>query len=287
MKILPLMLLLAVAAAPAHAQRYDMRIGGPLLQMSVYDRDSAQQLPVYRHDGRYYVAGVPGHRYELQLSNRSGGDVLSIVSVDGVNAISGDTADWSQDDGYVLDSGSSYDVKGWRKSHAQVAGFVFADAGNSYAARTGRPANVGVIGVAVFAERESARVLRDREADIARNEAAPPVPVPPSMIDSAAQSSASTGAPASEAAPKAAPAQRAIGGLARADDKLGTGHGAREYSHVDNVDFERATRDPAERLSVWYDSYQNLVAQGIIDRPIARRDADPFPNRFVADPPAR
>jgi len=40
-------------------------------------------------------------------------------------------------------------------------------------------------------------------------------------------------------------------------------------------------------VSIYYDSYRNLVAQGIIERPIARQDPQPFPNGFVPDPPAR
>jgi len=70
-------------------------------------------------------------------------------------------------------------------------------------------------------------------------------------------------------------------------ERLGTGHGAREYSHVDNTTFERASRRPAEQLAIYYDSYRNLVSQGIIERPIARQDPRPFPNSYVPDPPAR
>ena len=153
-------------AAPA-----TMQVQGQLLDLSVYDRDSRQTLPVYRHAGRYYVAGVPGHRYQLGLRNHSGEDVLGIVSVDGVNAITGSTANWSQNDGYVISAGSRYDVKGWRKSQSQVAGFVFADAGASYAARTGRPENVGVVGIAVFRSQAAIEAM-------ARDEMAGMEPVP-------------------------------------------------------------------------------------------------------------
>jgi hypothetical protein len=268
----------AVSPIAAHA--------GNLLDLSVIDRDNGRTLPTYRDHGKLYVAGTPGHRYSVRLTNRSGGRVLAVLSVDGVNAVTGATANPDQT-GYVLDAWQSTDIAGWRKSNDEIAQFNFTALPSSYAARTGRPANVGVIGVAVFAER--APVYREREADIARAEAPPP-PMSSSANDAAAQPAMPAGAastPAPASARKAAPAERMSGGLARSEDKLGTGHGAREYSHVDNVDFERATRDPAERISIWYDSYDNLVADGIINRPIARRDADPFPNGFVPDPPAR
>ena len=80
--------------------------------------------------------------------------------------------------------------------------------------------------------------------------------------------------------------KRAAGAIAK-DERLGTGHGAREYSHIDTTTFERATSWPAEQVAIYYDSYRNLVAQGIIERPVARRDPQPFPNGFVPDPPAR
>lgn len=256
---------LALAAAvPARA--------GNLLDLSIVDRDSGQTLPTYASGGRLYVAGTPGHRYSVRLTNRSGGRVLAVLSVDGVNAVSGQTASPDQT-GYVLDAWQSTEVAGWRKSLDEIAQFNFTALPDSYAARTGRPANVGVIGVAVFTE----RALDWREREAIANTAPPPAP---------AQESAS-------AMDAAKPAPRASGPLAksaaptRRAESLGTGHGAREYAHVDQTTFERATRTPAETLAVRYDSYANLVAQGIIERPIARRDPQPFPGAFVPDPPAR
>jgi len=94
-----------------------------------------------------------------------------VTSVDGVNVISGATAAPSQS-GYVLDPWGSVEIAGWRKSFDDVATFFFTDLGNSYAARTGRPDDVGVIGVAVFEEKTHPiawRQWRDRIA------AAPPM----------------------------------------------------------------------------------------------------------------
>jgi hypothetical protein len=96
-------------------------------------------LPVHRHRGELYVAGEPGHEYEIRLRSREHGRVLAVTSVDGVNVVSGETAATSQG-GYVLD--------GWRKNLDEVAAFYFTRLRNSYAARTGRPDHVGVIGIA-------------------------------------------------------------------------------------------------------------------------------------------
>src|SRR5512146_718944 len=147
-------------SAAAHA--------GSLVDVSVVDRDTGSIPPTHRHDGKLYIAGVPGHRYSVRLNNRTGARVLTVLSVDGVNAITGQTANPTQS-GYVLDAFQSAEIEGWRKNMAEIAQFNFTALDNSYAARTGRPDNVGVIGVAVF--REKLPVWRERDDRISMREA--------------------------------------------------------------------------------------------------------------------
>ena len=45
---------------------------GNLADLSVYDRNQGRTLRVYEHEGRYYVAGKPGNRYQINLRNQSG-----------------------------------------------------------------------------------------------------------------------------------------------------------------------------------------------------------------------
>ena len=66
---------------------------GTLADVQVIDRVSGETLPQYRHHGKLYVAGSPGTRYSIQVRNKSNGRIMGIVSVDGVNAVSGATAD--------------------------------------------------------------------------------------------------------------------------------------------------------------------------------------------------
>ncbi|MEO7117133.1 MAG: hypothetical protein ABIZ18_14900, partial [Caldimonas sp.] len=84
------------------------------------------------------------------------------------------------------------------------------------------------------------------------------------------------------AAPEASPAPMRERDVAKAD-KLGTGHGAREYSPTSQTAFERASSSPAEIVQVRYDSYANLVASGVIGRTPVYAMPDPFP-RFAPDP---
>ena len=101
---------------------------------------------------------MPGHRYGVRLTNTTGERVLVVLSVDGVNAVTGQTAHPSQA-GYVLEPWQSTEITGWRKSYNDVAQFVFTALPDSYAARTGRPDNIGTIGVAVFRERAYIRPM--------------------------------------------------------------------------------------------------------------------------------
>ena len=280
---------IAVALSCSAAAR-----AGSLVDVTVIDRDTGATLAPHRHDGKLYIAGTPGHRYSVRLYNRTGARVLTVLSVDGVNAITGQTADPKQS-GYVLDPYQSTEVNGWRKDMSEVAQFNFTALENSYAARTGRPDNVGVIGVAVF--REKAPVWREYEDKISRRDA----PAAPAGANESATAAAQPSPPASAAADaraeksSAAPMAeaQASGGLAgrarqapKPAETLGTGHGARESSYASYTSFERAGASPDEVDSIWYDSYRNLIARGIVPapRPIAV-EPQPFPNSvFVHDP---
>ena len=251
-----------LAAAPAGAV-------GRLVDVDVIDRDSGAPLPVYRHDGQWWVAGRPGARYAIQVRNATDARVLGVMAVDGVNIISGETASWEQT-GYVLYRQDSTQITGWRKSDAEVAAFHFTALPDSYAARTGRPGNVGVIGVAVFREK------------------APPPPPPSSVADPVPAAPAPLPAPA--ARESAAQDATALHGVARdrATARLGTGHGGIESSWITHTEFERRRSQPDEVIVIRYDSYRNLVAQGVIaaNARQARRPA-PFPQSpgYTPDPP--
>jgi hypothetical protein len=280
--------LLAVLVAAAFSCSSAARAGN-LVDVGVIDRDTGSTLPTHMHDGKLYIAGAPGHRYAVRIVNRTGARVMTVLSVDGVNAITGQTADTYQS-GYVLDAYQSTEVDGWRKNMNEIAQFNFTALENSYAARTGRPSNVGVIGVAVFREKQQP-VWRERDEKIASREAAPAQPAADAAAASPPVSATGTTAQAAKSMSAPAGAARADNALAEArpmpkpEESLGTGHGARESSHASYTTFERESSRPNELVSVWYDSYRNLVARGVIPtpHPIAV-EPQPFPNQFVPDP---
>jgi hypothetical protein len=286
-------------AAPARASP------GPV-DLQVVDRDTGKVLRVWRHDGRLFVAGQPGARYALRVTNRTNGRMLVVMSVDGVNILTGETANPNQR-GYIFSPHQSDDITGWRKSETEVAAFTFAPLPQSYAARTGRPADVGVIGIAAFKEKVEPLppppivLERGGEDDAASAAAAPragrvrgviapsapspmePPPPPPSVVV--------TGQRAAQPAPRAAGAYSAYDEASeRRAEKLGTAHGAREYSVSYTEPFERATAYPQMVRQIEYDTYANLVASGVIDRDAnPDRHPRPFPRTpgggYVPDPP--
>ena len=120
---------------------------------------------MHRHEGRAYIVGKPGHEYQVRVANRLREELLAVVSVDGVNVITGETAHPSQS-GYVIAPRGALETNGWRKNLAQTAAFYFTALPDSYAARTGRPDDVGVIGVALF--RRKAQPIAPVQPEISR-----------------------------------------------------------------------------------------------------------------------
>lgn len=249
-----------LTALPAMAQHQ-------MVNVRVINRDSGEILPLYRHRGEFWVAGEPGARYAVELYNPTRGRLLNVVSVDGVNVITGETADFDQP-GYVLAPGQRYDVSGWRKSRREIAAFEFTRLSRSYAARTGRPDDVGVIGVAVFRER---RFYRAPEPEIRPYERS--APVPGEDTGPAFQGKSHRWSEPSAAGPQ-----------------LGTGHGDRERDPVGRTDFERRSSRPDEIVRIRYDSRANLMAMGIIpadQRPPREYHPRAFPGArpgYVPDP---
>lgn len=271
----------AVAAAVAVLFSTNALAIGNLADIRIFDRAENRELPIYWHQGKAYVVGKPGNEYQISIRNQAGADVMTVISVDGVNVVSGETASPDQT-GYVLGNGINYDIRGWRKSLTRTAAFYFTPLPDSYAARTGRPDNVGVIGMAVFRRKPVTPPASVGLPGVHRE-------APPMASAEAARDSAASGPSLNKAQPAPSRSSDSLEANARhslAQPSLGTGHGRNETSVVRNVSFERATPYAEEVISIYYDSFDNLLAQGIVPpAPVARPQPQPFPGRFVADPP--
>jgi len=276
-------------AVPRPAGPYRVRI----VDASLHD------LRMFRQDGRSYVLGTVGERYAIVLSNPTAQRVEAVVSVDGLDAIDGASADYARNRGYILPAYGSATIEGFRTSLDQVATFRFSSVADSYAGRLGKARDVGVIGVAFFPERVPTAVVpafrppatrprEDHERESSSTGAAPR----PRSASPAAEATAAP-PPMGAANGAAASAERYRGEDERKG--LGTEYGEARNSHVDEIEFARANPvAPAQVVVFRYNDRSGLAALGIrIDPPVVsdrelqtRETAEPFrANRFAAPPP--
>jgi hypothetical protein len=251
-------------------------------------------FPSFRHGADIWIAGFQGERYNLRLQNHSPERVEVVVSVDGRDVVSGRLGDYAKQRGYVLDPFGVLSIEGYRQSLDSVAAFRFADLPDSYAARMGTPANVGVIGVAVFAEKSHKRrhdlPLAPVDGDpFPGEDAGAPAAAPRSSVVSGSDKarrkaeSRGEGADMSWAAPEQ-PSQ------------LGTEYGESTFAPVEEVSFKRKhSKKPDQLIVVRYDSMEGLRARGIIfddvhREPLRTWDREPprpQPREFAPPPPPR
>jgi len=255
-----------------------------LATVEILDRTDNMLLPVYVSGSDRWIVGTPGHEYAIRIRNHTGARILAVPSVDGVNAVTGETASPDQS-GYVLEPYGSVEIAGWRKSLANTAAFYFTNVADSYAARTGRPGDLGVIGVAVFRERVPVSYaprpkIAAQRAE--RSDAAAPASAPaPAHEGAAAAGVLGKERDASGEGPLASEERKSY------DSRLGTGHGRNETSYAQRVGFDRASSSPEAVVSIRYDRRETLVARGIVPGPrYADRRPSPFPAwpGFVPDP---
>jgi len=274
--------------------------GPALVHLSIVDPQTKAAHQVYYHNRRYFISGQSGHSYALRIENETDQRLLVVLTVDGVNVVSGETGAFGQH-GYILYPHQSNIIPGWLKNAQQVATFRFTPLPNSYAARTGRPDNVGVIGMAVFKEKvspppdnevvvtqpPSSASWRSRKGSHAAYQAPPPIqsmvvpapPPPPVSVPVAPPAPASS--PPSPP-PDTPPAE-----------KLGTAHGETKAYGTQRITFQRASERPVALRLVEYNSLANLIAQGVVPPGTVESDApQAFPGEgtsqrwYVPDPPA-
>jgi len=291
----------------------------PPYSFSVED-ENGDALPTFAKDGRTFLLGEPGIRYNIRVRNPTAQRVEAVVSVDGRDAVSGEPGDYVNERGYVIPPYGSVVVEGFRRSFEEVAAFRFTSPDDSYSSRMGTPQNVGVIGVAFFPERARP------PAPVMRRPIPRPSPSPYDYYgyneynhgtqaggaDRAAPSEPrkSQAAPAAAAAPRRGAAsegrsadveRRRDAAKGAADDldssgsvnNLGTEFGETHESVVSSVPFERASAThPALLSTLRYDDADGLRARGIDVSPYLygrqlNDEPQAFPVSRFAQPPPR
>jgi len=322
-------LVLGAACSPAYADRIAVEaaakpVAVPAPVESPYEVDligeDGQALETYQHRGKFYVLGTTGERYAIRVTNPTNQRVEAVLSVDGLDVIDGETADFVHKRGYVVPAGGELRVEGFRVSTSHVATFRFSSVKNSYAGRKGKARNVGVVGVAIFAERPQPQVVMpapveerrhvhwdepdydyrddaggaprggaaDKTAE--RSEAEEPAAPPPAQPSATGLGGSVSRAPAKPAPParhryRDTVSKRECCGAAKPKERpgLGTEFGERRYSAVSFTRFERANPTKPTALAEFrYNDRDGLLALGIQLPPLV--DPDEISTRETADP---
>jgi hypothetical protein len=148
--------------------------------ISVVD-EAGRPLAAYHEGNHVLLVGEAGQRYALHIENRTGQRFELVASVDGLDVVDGKLASPGKR-GYIVGPHGRLVIEGYRRNLSQVAAFRFGSVRDSYAAQTGEQGdrNVGVIGVALFAERGAALAdpvsQPELDEEAGRREAADPFP---------------------------------------------------------------------------------------------------------------
>ena len=303
--------LVCCTQADARSPFWRPRPAPPPYTFSLED-EQGNSLPTFPKDGRTFLLGEPGLRYNIRACNPTPERVEAVISVDGRDAISGRPGDYVNERGYVVPAYGCTLIEGFRRSSEEVAAFRFTNPEDSYSSRMGSPQNVGVIGVAFFPERarppapvvcrrvpRPARLPYDSYRDQESDRRAPAQSQP---LKRSAPVPTAPGAASDGRANPAARSRSEAGGSASDDlggsgsvNNLGTQFGETRDSAVSSVSFERASAThPALLLTLRYDDADGLLSRGIdlsaygYGRYGRRIDDEPqaFPvSRFAQPPP--
>jgi hypothetical protein len=132
---------------------------------------NGRPLAEYYARGRTYVEALQGAEYDLRLWNQSPDRIAVALSVDGLNTIDArHTSAWNASK-WVIEPYQTITITGWQMSSERARRFYFTNERDSYGAKLGQTANLGVISAVSFRERNRVTTVtppypiyrRDRE----------------------------------------------------------------------------------------------------------------------------
>lgn len=206
----------------------------------------------YSARGRRYVEAVRNGEYELRVRNPLPVRVAVALSVDGLNTIDARrTNSWTASK-WVIEPYQTITVGGWQMSTERARRFYFTTERDSYAAKLGRPSDLGVI-TAVFYREQTPR----------------PIPLQSGGREVETREGKERRAESSTAPESGPRARRQPGGVippTANDDYAATGIGRSVRHDVRWVNLDLDSR-PAGEVTVRYEYYDALVKLGVFPRP--------------------
>ena len=220
-------------------------------------------LQEYLARGRRYVEALEGAEYEISLRNTLPVRVAVALSVDGLNSIDAKhTTAWNASK-WVVGPYQTIRIGGWQMSSERARRFYFTTERDSYAARLGQTANLGLISAVFFRERAPVFVPVTPRPDPRYRDDQMREEGEGSMKSKAPPSSAgnSTLGSSSSAQPLPAPD----------DESAATGIGRSVRNDVRWVDINLEPRAAGE-VTIRYEYRASLVRLGILPRPYPQPD---------------
>ena len=104
------------------------------------------------HQNNTYVEGRSGTEYSIEIKNDSFVKKLAVITVDGINVLSGNVQGNEKGLGYIVNGHGTLNVKGTRADQDTVGAFKFCPKDSSYCNEQGLKGNNGVIGVRMYDE---------------------------------------------------------------------------------------------------------------------------------------
>jgi hypothetical protein len=242
---------IGAAAAEFNAQPFDERVavynGGFSVEVVIAGMPATE----YAARGRRYIEALENAEYEVRIHNPTGTRVAVALSVDGLNSIDArHTSAWQAHKWVIAPYGTIH-VRGWQMSSENARRFYFTTERDSYAAKLGQAANLGVISAVFFRERGPITVVP----------VTPGQPRPYPKEKSASESGApSTGAAGRDSAKRSAPVYPGPD-----DESAATGIGRSVPNGVQWVNMDLEPRAIAE-VTIRYEYRSALVRLGIIPR---------------------
>jgi hypothetical protein len=208
---------------------------------------NGRPLTEYHARGTTYVEAIRGAEYELEIRNPLPHRVAVALSVDGLNSIDArHTSAWNASK-WVIEPYGRITIGGWQMSSERARRFYFTDERDSYAAKLGQTANIGVITAVFFRERGRYPV---------------PITPPPTSRRDQSDRNQSQPAPSSESAQEG----RALKRAPSDDEYAATGIGRSVRNDVRWIDMDLDS-NAAAQLTIRYEYSSALRRLGVVPRP--------------------
>jgi len=258
----------AFTATETKATVEEARMPAPENSFSVEVLIDGRPVTEYAARGGRYVEALQDAEYELRIHNPTSSRVAVALSVDGLNTIDARHTNAWDAHKWVIEAYGTIYVRGWQMSSENARRFYFTTERDSYAAKLGQAANVGVISAVFFRERKPIVILpvtpspprpRDKDEPQKRSQR----PAQPSNSAGEASASVRSGREAAKADSSVYPPPD--------DESAATGIGRPVRNDVQWIRMDLDSRAVTE-VSIRYEYRAALVKLGVLPREYPKPD---------------